>query len=151
RSAARHGDPALFDQLAAAAKAEKDEAVQGALLSALGAFRDPALAKRAQELALKSDFESQQLFPLIFGPTAWPGTRDAAYEFVKQNWDALIARLPTDAGASLPFVAAAYCDADHLADAEAFFKDRATKYSGGPRNFSQAMEQIRICVAGRAA
>jgi hypothetical protein len=62
-------------------------------------------------------------------------TRDLAYDFVKQNWDALIANLPTDSGASLPFIAERYCDEEqHRQDAKNFFEALSTKYTGGPRN-----------------
>ena len=84
----------------------------------------------------------------LFGG-ARPETRDAAYDFVKQNWDALVAKLPTDFGASLPFVAGRYCDNEHRSDVQHFFKDRSTKYAGGPRNLEQVLESISLCAASK--
>ena len=86
----------------------------------------------------------------LFGG-AGPVTRDTAYDFVKQNWDALVAKLPTDFGASLPFVASGYCDNEHRSDVEHFFKDRSTKYAGGPRNLDQVLESISLCAASKSA
>jgi cytosol alanyl aminopeptidase len=63
----------------------------------------------------------------------------------------LIAKLPTDFGAFLPLVAANYCDAQHRADAEAFFRGRATKYTAGPRNLKQALEGFSLCEANKNA
>ena len=74
---------------------------------------------------------------------------DRAYDFVKQNWDALIAKLPTDSGAFLPYAAGGYCDAQHRTDVEAFFSGRATKYTGGPRNLAQVLERISLCEANK--
>jgi hypothetical protein len=72
-------------------------------------------------------------------------------DFVKHNWDALIARLPTDSGASLPYVAADFCDGEHRADAQAFFESRSTKYTGGPRILAEVLERISLCLARKPA
>ena len=34
---------------------------------------------------------------------------------------------------------------------EAFFKDRSTKYTGGPRNLDQVLESISLCAASKSA
>jgi alanyl aminopeptidase len=149
-TAARHGDQGLFDRFRAQAKKETDEDPQGMLLGALGSFPNPAIVKTALSILLTDEFDSRQSLRILFGATK-PSTRDLAYDFVKQNWDALIANLPTDSGAFLPFVAGGYCDAEHRADVEAFFKDRATKYTGGPRNLQQVLEGIDLCSAYKNA
>jgi len=150
-AAARHGDRSLFDRFRAQAKKEGDENLRDPLLSAMGLFRDPAIAKDALSIILTDEFDHRESLTILFNAAGWPETRDLAYEFVKQNWDALVAKLPTDSGAILPFAAANYCDSQHRADAEAFFKDRATNYSGGPRNLSQVLEGISLCVAYKDA
>jgi alanyl aminopeptidase len=148
--AARLGDRALFDRFRAQAKKETDEDLRGTLLYNLGSFRDPAIVKTALPIILTDEFDTRQSLGILFGATL-PETRDIAYDFVKQNWDALIAKLPTDTGAFLPYVAGGYCDDQHRADVEAFFKDRSTKYTGGPRNLAQALEGISLCVANKNA
>jgi len=70
---------------------------------------------------------------------------------VQQNWDLLIDKLPTDSGASLPYVAAGYCDATHRQDVENFFSGRSTKYTGGPPILTQVLEGIDLCVAYKNA
>ena len=155
-TAARHGDRALFDRFRAQARKETDEDLQWTLLYAMGSFRDPAMVKIALPLILTDEFDSRQSLGILFGAAglfggARPETRDTAYDFVKQNWDALVAKLPTDFGASLPFVAGGYCDNEHRSDAEHFFKGRSTKYSGGPRNLDQVLESISLCAASKSA
>lgn len=150
RTAARHGDQALFDRLHAQAKKETGEDLQGTVLFALGSFTDPAIVKRALPIVLTDEFDPRQSLRIMFG-AASPETRDLAYDFVKQNWDALIAKLPSDSGAFLPFVGGDYCDTEHRADIEAFFKDRSTKYSGGPRNLQQVLEGVDLCIANKKA
>jgi alanyl aminopeptidase len=133
-----------------AAKKESSEEVQFTVLNAMGQFQDPDIAKSALNLLLGDEFDIRAAaFGILGGATIWPRTRDLAYEFVKQNWDVLTAKLPTDWGAGSPFVAQGYCDAQHRADAEAFFAGRSTKYAGGPRELAQSLERIHLCEANK--
>ena len=150
-TAARHGDRALFDRMRAAAKQEKDENIRGTLLFSLGLFQDPEIAKVALPIVLTDEFDSRESLNILFGVSQSPKTRDLAYDFVKQNWDAMMAKFPTDTGAFLPFVAGNYCDAGHRQDAKSFFDGRSTKYTGGPRNLAQMLEEIDLCVAYKNA
>ena len=150
-AAARHGDLALFDRLRAAARQEKNEDILNTLLFALGSFPDPEIAKKALPIVLTDEFDNRQSLDILFGVAQSPQTRDLAYDFVKQNWDALIAKLPTDSGSFLPYVAVGYCDDVHQQDAAAFFQGRSTKYTGGPRNLAQMLEEIDLCVAFKKA
>ena len=149
-SAAAHGDRALFDRLHEQAKKESEEDVQFRVLTAMGQFRDPEIAKSAMALILTDEFDvHQSVFTLAATVANSPFTRDVGYEFVKQNWDALIAKLPTDWGAFLPYAAGGYCDAQHRTDVESFFTGRATKFTGGPRNLAQVLERISLCEANK--
>jgi len=150
-AAARHGDRAVFDRMRAQVKKETEEEVRKTLLDALGSFHDPAILKTALAIVLTDEFTNRESIEILFSTRQFPETRDLAYDFVKQNWDALIAKLPTDWGAFLPFIASHYCDNQHRADAEQFFTGRATKYAGGPRNLAQLLETVSLCVANKSA
>ncbi|HXJ91987.1 MAG TPA: M1 family metallopeptidase [Terriglobia bacterium] len=150
-TAARHGDRQLFDRMRAAAKQEKDESFRRTLLFSLGLFPDPEMAKVAMPIVLTGEFDNRQSLDILFGVSQLTRTRDLAYDFVKQNWDALVAKLPTDTGAFLPYIAGGYCDAGHRQDVEDFFKGRSTKYAGGPRNLDQVLEGIDLCIAYKQA
>jgi aminopeptidase N len=150
-TAARHGDRELFDRMRAAAKQEKDENFRGTLLYCLGLFPDPAISKVAMPIMLADEFDSRESLNILFGVSQMPKTRGLAYDFLKQNWDALIAKFPTDTGAFTPYVASGYCDAGHRQDVEAFFHDRSTKYTGGPRILAQVLEGMDLCVAFKNA
>jgi cytosol alanyl aminopeptidase len=151
KTAARHGDRSLFDRLRGQAKKETDETPRGSLLFAMGSFSDPAITRVALPIIVTDEFDNRESLAILTGAVASSQTRDVAYDFVKQNWDALVAKLPTDFGAFLPYVARNYCDPQHRAGAEAFFKDRSTKYAGGPRILSQVLEGISICAANKDA
>jgi alanyl aminopeptidase len=150
-TATRHGDRALFDRLLAAALQEKDEDLQRKLLNAMGRFPQPEIAKTAFPVLLSHEFDVRQSLTILDAARDSPVTRDLAYDFVKQNWDALIARLPADWGAFMPSVAKSFCDEQHSRDAADFFDGRSTKYPGGPRNLAQTLEGIDLCVAYKKA
>jgi alanyl aminopeptidase len=150
-TAARHGDRDLFDRMRAAAKNEKQENFRGTLLFSLGSFPDPEIIKTALPIVLSDEFDSRESLSILWGPAQRRQTRDFAYDFVKQNWDRLIAKLPTDTGSYLPYVAGGYCDAEHRQDVQNFFSGRSTKYTGGPRILTQMLENIDLCIAYKNA
>jgi alanyl aminopeptidase len=150
-TAARHGDRELFDRMRAAAKKETNENFRANLIFCLGAFQDPDLIKTALGIVLTDEFDSRETTDILFAPSERRQTRDLDYDFVKQNWDAIIAKLPTDSGAYLPYVAGGYCDAEHRRDVENFFTGRSTKYTGGPRILKQVLEGIDLCIAYKNA
>jgi len=149
--AARHGDQTFFDQLHSQVKKETDEDSQSKILSAMGSFRDPAIAKAALSLVLTDEFDNRQGIDILFATSNTLQTRDLAYDFVKQNWNALVAKLPDDFAGFLPFVAGNFCDPKRRADVQEFFKERASKTIGGPRNLQQVLEGIDLCMANKEA
>jgi cytosol alanyl aminopeptidase len=126
RVAAKLGDKDLFQKFYAAAKQTQDLEDKERLVSALGGFQDPALASSAMGIVLGDDFDARLSIDLLFGPAGDPKTRDSAFRFLQQHYDALRTKLPSssiaDYAAFLPYVAAGYCDEEHRAEIEAFFK-----------------------------
>jgi alanyl aminopeptidase len=147
--AAKGGDRAFWDKLHAAARAEKDRRDRNRILDAMGSFEDPRLVDEGFKLALTDEFDPRESMALIRGPAGERRTRQQAYDFVKANYDTILARLPKQWGAGLAWMAASFCDAAHRADAEAFFKPRTPTQEGGPRTFAQVMEDIDLCIARR--
>lgn len=104
--AARHGDRDLFDRMRAAAGKETNESFRGNLIFCLGLFQDPEIIKTALPIALSGEFDVRESLGILFAPSERRQTRDLAYDFVKRNWDLMVAKLPTDTGAYAPYVAA---------------------------------------------
>jgi alanyl aminopeptidase len=154
--AAEFGDRDLFDRLKTASLQEKDQRTRETLIGALGSFRNPELAKAAMGLLLSNDFDVRESFyQLLFGPLSYRETRDLPFQFVKDNLNTLLARLPREVGAdfaaSLPEVGRAFCDTEHRAEVQSFFEDRVKQYTGGPRNLTQTLESIDVCIARKQA
>jgi len=145
------GAAARYDAWLAAAKTEKDRLTRNRLLNALASSRDPALVARSLTLVLADTFEIRESLTLLFGATRTPRTRRQAWDFVRTKFDPLVAKLPRDFGANLPSIATALCDDTVAVEAEVFFKDRAPRFVGGPRQLALALENTRQCAAFKRA
>jgi len=81
-------------------------------------------------------------------------TRTAPFEFIKAHIAEVEKRLPfsvMDFRAFLPFTGQGFCDEAGRKEFVDFFQERAKTYNGGPRNYAQALESIRLCEAKVAA
>jgi alanyl aminopeptidase len=153
--AARTGGEAFFKQLSAALSHTEDRHQRDLILGAMGSFSDPHIARAAMELALKPEFDLREANALLVGPLGARETKALPFEFVKANYDALVARIPAGTafgfGEFLPFVGSDFCDEKSAEELKAFFEPRVDRFAGTRRNLAQALESIRICTAYKAA
>jgi alanyl aminopeptidase len=150
RIAADTGDAALHDALVAVVKTEQDRADRGRMLGALSGFRAPAVVRSQLVLSLEKDLDVREGMGVVWGAAGDYRTRQVALDFLRDNWDGLIARLPEDSGANLVWMGAGVCEEKARGEVKAYFDGRSTKFLGGPREFDQAMEAIDLCIAWRA-
>lgn len=80
------------------------------MLNALSSFHDPALVRAQLALALDKDLDVREGMQVVLGASHDYRTRQTALEFLKENWDALVARMPEDAAASLVWMGSSACD-----------------------------------------
>ena len=92
---------------------------------------------------IKEDLAPNPVFARGLGAST---VADQLYYF-----DKIVTRMPQDWGASLAGIAGGFCDAEHRADAEAFFNEKMTKLNGGPRTLAQTLEGIALCEAQNSA
>src|SRR4029079_9586883 len=119
------------------------------LYAALGAFDDPAIARSALALLLDPAHDYREASQIAWSMSNTPRGGALVYAFMKANFEALVARAPRDAAASFPRWAGSFCSQAERADVEEFFRARAPRYAGGPRNLAQTLERIDLCVAFR--
>jgi len=146
--AAGRGDRKLFDRLHAEAKKATDQKRRARIVAAMASFRDPALVTESLSIFLSDELDARDAMRLLYQDLRMQGTLVA---FVKAHFDEIVKRLPAEVQGGLPRVGEGFCDEAHRADLEAFFKDRAGKLTGGPRNLAQALESISLCSARRKA
>jgi alanyl aminopeptidase len=139
---ARHGDKKLFDRIHEAARKTADQNQRRHLIEAMGAFQDPAIAKEALGLFLGREFDARDALLLLYPDER---TADVTFAFLKQNFDAILARVADERRGDLPGLGRTFCDEPHRADVEGFFKDRVARLTGGPRNLAQVLERISLC------
>ncbi len=147
QAAARHGDRALLERFRDAALAARDRRDRRSLYLALGSFEDPAIAGSALALVLDPAHDYRDAIQIAWTQSGTPQGGARAYDFMKANFDALVARAPRDAAASWPGLGGRFCSEAQRADVDDFFRERAPKYAGGPRILAQTLERIHLCAA----
>jgi alanyl aminopeptidase len=150
RVAARHGDRELFDRFAKAVRTAPARRDRIQLYNALGLFPEPALVERALPLFLSKETDARESDAILFAASGEEDGRQAFWNFVKANYDAIVARLPREETQVIPYLASGFCDAAHRRDVAEFFRGRAEKLPGGSRRLAQSLETIDLCIASRA-
>jgi len=149
RAAASRGDRKLFDRLVALTRAEKDVRRREKLITTLAGFRDPAIAKASLAMFLDPALDPREAIGLLWNQQHV--SRGVQWELLKESFDAIMARVPSEMRAEVLGLASTFCDEAHRADVEAFLKDRVQKITGAPRVLANALETIAICIVQRDA
>jgi alanyl aminopeptidase len=145
--AAASGDRALWDAVLAAARATASIRERSRLLGVLAQFRDPALVQATLALSLDTQLPAHETIRVVSGVAAYRPSAPAAFAFLRERWDALVARLPVDSGAGLVLVGTRTCDPALRGEVATFFDGRTTTRKGGPRTYAQALESMDACIA----
>jgi alanyl aminopeptidase len=145
--AVQDGDAALFDAVLAHFVASSDAAMRNRLLSALAHTRDETLAGRARALALDERLRVNEIMTPLFVQMEMPETREAAWQWVKESFDPLVARIGPGRAGYAPYAATTFCDAAKVDEVRAFFAPRIEELPGGPRNLASAIESLSLCAA----
>ena len=147
--AADFADPAAFARLEGEALEAKERRDRQRLRKALVVARDPKLRAQALALTLDARIDGRDALAMMEAALVDDDSREAAFAFVREHFDALVARVPKDTPGHFISEAGRLCSASDLAAFQSFFKERAAKFNGGPRRYGQALERIELCVAAR--
>ena len=147
--AARNGDAAYYEQLKSVAETSKDPQVSTGALYLLAQFQDPTLARQTLDYAVSGKVRNQDAFILLLIEMQIPETRDAAWDFIQNNWDKVQAQLTTASGGAIVGSVGAFCDAAHRDQAVAFFD--AHKVPSASRALPRAVNMINDCIDLKAA
>jgi len=151
--AASKGDQALFDRLRAELHKTQDRRQRNILIGAMASFEDPAIVKQRMAIVLTDEFDIREVLGFAF--SSGPKTRRMPFEFVKENLDALLKKLPREVGEDfasfLPESGGGFCNASDRKELADFFQPKVGQYAGGERNLAQTLERIDLCIARRQA
>jgi alanyl aminopeptidase len=151
--AGQEADARFFDALLATLGKTQDDILRGRLLGALSAAKDPKLAARARDLVLDERVKYTEMLQPLWVQTGQPETREAAWTWLKEHWDAVVARISNVGFESVQLVSlpSSFCDETHEHEVLTFLKDRLAKIDGGPRVLAKTVEQIHLCADKRKA
>ena len=139
------------DRYREALKSKPDRRDRVRLYGALADFRDPALLEEAIALSLAPGADFRESSVILTAAAKDPDARPFVWDFLKANFDTVVAKMPREATGVLPYYAAGFCAAAPRRDIAAFFAGRIEKLPGGPRILAQALESIDLCIAARDA
>ncbi len=149
--AARRGDRALFDRIAGAADRAADRAEKGQLLALLGAFQDPALARKALARVTAPGADLRDTRFLLQASLGGRRTSAIAWAFLRDGWDGIVPRMRADeAGWLVSAAAREACDPERRAEVAAFLGPRVQPIDGAPGALRTGLDEADACIAARA-
>ncbi len=145
--AAEDGGAPVLEALTTHLHTVTDGALRGELLRALGAVREPELAKRARVVMMSDDVRGSELLPAFMAQMNGRETRDESWKWLRENFDAFAKKLPAQLRQYIPRFPHAYCDKAHRDEVAAFLEPRVAELPGAPRYLAGTLEEIDLCVA----
>jgi len=148
--AVQDGGAPAFDAARGELARNHDTARRYALLGALGATRDPALAAAARDFGLRDEVQIGEMSRLYRAQMNEPENRAAMWQWLQAHYEAYRQRLPAFAQSRLPdSVSEGRCSGASADELSAFFAPRIKDLIGGERGLGQTLEDIRQCAALR--
>jgi puromycin-sensitive aminopeptidase len=141
--AARDGDAALYDAIVGhfpQVKTPEEYLVFGLALTQFG---DPALLTRTLMFAISPMMRAQDAPQVIGSVMGNPAGREVAWEFVKQHWPEVEAKLSNYSEAGVVGAAGVFCSASKREEVEKFFTEH--KVPASERTLKLTLEQISAC------
>jgi len=149
-TAARFADAALYDRLREQTIKTTDLRERSYLIYALAKTREPTLRDRSLAFTLDKELSGRDARDLLEDALDDQTNRRPAFDFVRANYDALVAKLPEHTMARLMEPMGDFCTREERDAFVGFFKDRAPAILGGPRHYRQALERVDLCIAAHS-
>jgi aminopeptidase N/puromycin-sensitive aminopeptidase len=141
---------ARLAQLRAAAANAKTPEDRALAIRAMGTFDDPALLRKALDLALTDELKLSEIRYLVGSALNHRAAWSTLYAWEKENWNKLRAHLPGSLRRGMLIqVAGTMCTPTALEDARAFFVPATREIEGVKRPLDEALESAVLCVALR--
>jgi len=139
------GDAALFDLYRARFEAAKVPAERRRFLSALGNFRDPALADRALDYVFTGPLRPQEITVIPRTMGAVPSEQAKTFAWMTAHYDEIAARIPADFMVFMPYFADG-CSSSRVDAAKTFFADPKHAPPGTLKELARVAEGVGDCV-----
>ena len=144
-AAVQEGDEGLFNHLVDLLVQSQDATTRNRILAALGHAEEPALSERALDLSLDPRLRMNEISTVLGPQFHNPRTRDRAWQWLTDHFDALSTRLGASQVGYTPWFATSFCTDEAATEVEHFFAPKVAGLPGGPRNLASTIEEISLC------
>jgi len=144
RITVRDGDAALYNRILghfAQIKSQDEFILFG---EALCLFGDPVQLTRTLNFAISPMMRAQDAPQVIGAVMANPAGHQVAWDFVRQHWTEVQAKLSNYSDASVVRSTSAFCDTAMRDEVQQFFAEH--KIPAAERELKLALEQINVCI-----
>jgi aminopeptidase N len=144
RITARDGDATLYNRILAhfaQIKTQDEFILYGQMLCL---FSDPAQLTRTLNFAISPMMRAQDAPQVIGAVMANPAGHQVAWDFVRQHWTDIEAKLSNYSDASLVQDTSVFCDTAKRDEVQQFFTEH--KIPAAERELKLALEQINVCI-----
>lgn len=145
------GDSAFYQAALDYAKTTQNQRERRSILSILARNASEADMLDLMTLVQGDDFQGQEAWSVSLAALSNDNGRDAAWEKLKADFDAIITKTPEIRKPQTAGLVRNFCEADALAEAIAFVESNTDLMPGYERPLAQATESAELCVAFRAA
>jgi len=139
------GDAAMFDLYRSRFEAARVPTERRRFLSALGNFRDPALADRALDYVFAGPLRPQEIMAIPRAQGAVPAKQAKTFAWMTAHYDEIAAHIPADFMVFMPYFADG-CSSERADAAKAFFADPKHAPPGTTTELSRVEESVGDCV-----
>jgi aminopeptidase N len=146
---AANGDAALYDKLQTVAENATDPALKSDALHSLARFQDPALVERTLDYAVSGKVRNQDSWILFALLLQQKETREIAWKYIQQHWDAVHAQFTANSGVRVVAAAGNFCTSERGDEVKSFF---ATHHvDAAERTLGKTVDAIDDCARQRVA
>ena len=142
--AARNGSAEMFENLQKFSESSANPELQVGALRLLAQFENPELAKRSLDYALSGKVRNQDAAIQFAIALQNPATRDLAWKYVQDHWDAIHALLTPEMGSILVGSTGTFCSEDARDQVQQFLSTH--KVASAERSTKRAIERINGCI-----
>ncbi|MGB0034695.1 MAG: M1 family metallopeptidase [Candidatus Acidiferrales bacterium] len=142
--AARDGDEALYNAIIghfAQIRTPEEFLLWG---QALCLFSDPSLLTRTLNFAVSPQMRAQDAPQVIGAVISNPAGRQLAWDFIRQHWTEVEAKLSNYSEGSIVSIGGVFCDKAKRDEFQEFFTEH--KVAASERTFQLTLEQIDTCI-----
>ena len=146
-SVAAQENAAFADALIKKLAQTQDGMLRQDAATALGLSEQPATAAKVRALAIEPGTRSYEMDSMLDGQFSSPSMREEAWQWLRDNYDAIVPRLPGYSQSATFELPDGFCDTGHRRELDTFLTPRTRELGTGELELARTLEHIDLCVA----